>query len=88
MNSKLCILVVIALCLTLVHAGGKYCPEPKEGAVPHEVQGQSMLQAKRLPSQSTCCKLPCGNVCLRESPVATNGVPVKDGEPCEPSYYN
>uniref|UniRef100_A0A4Q8K687 U21-Sparatoxin-Hju1z_1 n=1 Tax=Heteropoda jugulans TaxID=1358901 RepID=A0A4Q8K687_9ARAC len=29
MNSKLCILLVIALCLTLVHAGGKYCPEPK-----------------------------------------------------------
>uniref|UniRef100_A0A4Q8KC33 U21-Sparatoxin-Hju1x_1 n=1 Tax=Heteropoda jugulans TaxID=1358901 RepID=A0A4Q8KC33_9ARAC len=29
MNSKLCIVVVIALCLTLVHAGGKYCPEPK-----------------------------------------------------------
>uniref|UniRef100_A0A4Q8K506 U21-Sparatoxin-Hju1b_1 n=1 Tax=Heteropoda jugulans TaxID=1358901 RepID=A0A4Q8K506_9ARAC len=48
MNSKLCILVVIALCLTLVHAGGKYCPEPKGRAVPHEVQGQSMLQAKRL----------------------------------------
>uniref|UniRef100_A0A4Q8K0W6 U21-Sparatoxin-Hju1a_2 n=1 Tax=Heteropoda jugulans TaxID=1358901 RepID=A0A4Q8K0W6_9ARAC len=89
MNSKLCIVVVIALCLTLVHAGGKYCPEPKRKGPCHmRYKDNQCCKQSDCPSQSTCCKLPCGNVCLRESPVATNGVPVKDGEPCEPSYYN
>uniref|UniRef100_A0A4Q8K3V9 U21-Sparatoxin-Hju1l_1 n=1 Tax=Heteropoda jugulans TaxID=1358901 RepID=A0A4Q8K3V9_9ARAC len=83
MNSKLWILAVIALCLTLVHAGGKYCPEPKrKGPCNLGYKINDCCKQSDCPSQSTCCKLQCGNACMRESPVATNGVPVKDGEPC------
>uniref|UniRef100_A0A4Q8KCY7 U21-Sparatoxin-Hju1i_2 n=1 Tax=Heteropoda jugulans TaxID=1358901 RepID=A0A4Q8KCY7_9ARAC len=83
MNSKFCILVVIALCLTLVHAGGKYCPEPqRKGPCPMSFKINDCCNQSDCPCQSTCCKLPCGNICKRESPVETSGVPVKDGEPC------
>uniref|UniRef100_A0A4V2H9J7 U21-Sparatoxin-Hju1c_1 n=1 Tax=Heteropoda jugulans TaxID=1358901 RepID=A0A4V2H9J7_9ARAC len=51
MNSKLCILVVIALCLTLVHAGGKYCPEPKGG--PCNLGTRSMTAASKATVQAS-----------------------------------
>uniref|UniRef100_A0A4V2H9X9 U21-Sparatoxin-Hju1ai_1 n=1 Tax=Heteropoda jugulans TaxID=1358901 RepID=A0A4V2H9X9_9ARAC len=58
MNSKLCILLVIALCLTLVHAGGKYCPEPKRKGPCHMryKDNQCCKQKTTVQSQSTCCK--------------------------------
>uniref|UniRef100_A0A4V6MK76 U21-Sparatoxin-Hju1o_1 n=1 Tax=Heteropoda jugulans TaxID=1358901 RepID=A0A4V6MK76_9ARAC len=57
MNSKLCILLVIALCLTLVHAGGKYCPEPKRKGPCHmRYKDNQCCKQSDCPSQSTCCK--------------------------------
>uniref|UniRef100_A0A4Q8KDK4 U18-Sparatoxin-Hju1a_1 n=1 Tax=Heteropoda jugulans TaxID=1358901 RepID=A0A4Q8KDK4_9ARAC len=88
MNSKLCILLVIALCLTQCTLEASTVLNRKKGPCHMRYKDNQCCKQSDCPSQSTCCKLPCGNVCLRESPVKTNGVPVKDGEPCEPSYYN
>uniref|UniRef100_A0A4Q8K3J0 U21-Sparatoxin-Hju1n_1 n=1 Tax=Heteropoda jugulans TaxID=1358901 RepID=A0A4Q8K3J0_9ARAC len=48
MNSKLCILLVIAVCLTLVHAGGKYCPEPKGRACHMRYKDNQCCKQRRL----------------------------------------